>query len=99
MLFMILAKDKADSVDVRMATRSAHLDYIANAGDRLKFAGPLLTPGADPQPIGSMIVIDAASEGAVQLFADNDPYVHAGLFQSVEIRPWKAAVGAWVPTA
>tara|TARA_R110002096_G_scaffold374309_4_gene567897 strand:- start:1078 stop:1377 length:300 start_codon:yes stop_codon:yes gene_type:complete len=96
MLYVIIAKDKADAVALRMSTRAAHLDYLAGAGDRLKVAGPLLTPGADPKPIGSMIVIDAASEAAVQLFADNDPYNHAGLFDSVEIRPWKAAVGHWV---
>ncbi|MBV1900625.1 MAG: YciI family protein [Kordiimonadaceae bacterium] len=95
MLFVILAVDKPDSVDLRMATRAAHLEYVSGAGDRLKVAGPFLSPGDDPKPIGSMIVIDAASEAAVQLFADNDPYVHAGLFQSVDIRPWKAAVGAW----
>lgn len=96
MLYVIIAKDKAGSVDLRMSTRTAHLDYLAGAGDRLKVAGPLLTPGSEPKPIGSMIVIDAASEAAVQLFADNDPYAHAGLFESVEIRPWKAAVGHWV---
>ncbi|MBL4836321.1 MAG: YciI family protein [Kordiimonadaceae bacterium] len=95
MLFVILAVDKPDSVDLRMATRAAHLEYISAAGDRLKVAGPFLSPGDGPKPIGSMIVIDAASEAAVQLFADNDPYAHAGLFQSVDIRPWKAAVGAW----
>lgn len=99
MLYVILAKDKANSVDLRMSTRAAHLDYLADAGDRLKVAGPLLTPGDDPKPIGSMIVIDAASEAAVRLFADNDPYAHAGLFESVEIRPWKAAVGDWVSGA
>ncbi|NVJ98865.1 MAG: YciI family protein [Alphaproteobacteria bacterium] len=97
MLFMILAHDKADSLDVRMANRPAHLSYLEGAGDRIKLAGPILSPGEDPKPVGSMIVIDAASEGAVQLFADNDPYASAGLFEKVEIKPWKAAVGAWVP--
>lgn len=97
MLFMILAHDKADSLDVRMKNRPAHLSYLEGAGDRIKLAGPILSPGDDGKPVGSMIVIDAASEGAVRLFADNDPYATAGLFDSVEIKPWKAAVGAWVP--
>lgn len=97
MLYVIIAKDKPDSVELRMSTRSAHLEYLAAAEERLKLAGPLLTPGDDPKPIGSMIVIDAASDAAVQLFADNDPYQHAGLFESVEIRPWKGAVGNWLP--
>jgi len=97
MLFMILAQDKADSLDLRMATRAAHLRYIEDAGDRIKIAGPILSPGDDPKPVGSMIIIDAASEGAVQLFADNDPYATAGLFGKVEIKPWNAVVGTWLP--
>ena len=43
-----------------------------------------------------MILIDAASEGAVKLFADNDPYTAAGVFERVEIRPFKAVTGAWL---
>ncbi|SDD23066.1 YciI family protein [Kordiimonas lacus] len=98
MLFMILAHDKPDSVDLRMATRSAHLDYIKGAGNRIKVAGPILSPGDDPKPVGSMIVIDAASEGAVRLFAENDPYATAGLFEAVEIKPWKGVTGEWIPS-
>ncbi len=98
MLFMILTHDKADSLDLRMKTRTAHLDYIKGAGERLKFAGPILSPGTDPKPIGSLIVLDAASEAAVQLFADNDPYTTAGLFKSVEIRHWKGVIGDWIPS-
>ncbi|MBL4639795.1 MAG: YciI family protein [Kordiimonadaceae bacterium] len=97
MLFAIVTKDKPGSLDVRMAARAAHLDYLAAAGDRVKLAGPFLSPGEEPKPVGSLIVIDAASEAAVKLFADNDPYVAAGLFETVDIQPWKAAVGDWVP--
>ncbi|MCJ9430597.1 YciI family protein [Kordiimonas marina] len=97
MLFMIIAHDKPNSTAIRMTTRPAHLEYLASAGDRIKVAGPILSPGEDPKPIGSMIIIDAASEGAVQLFAENDPYASAGLFENVEIRHWKAALGDWVP--
>jgi len=98
MLFMILAHDKADSVDLRMDVRPAHLDYIKDAGARLKFAGPIMSPGENPKPVGSLIVLDAASETAVQLFADNDPYTTAGLFENIEIRHWKGVVGDWIPS-
>ncbi len=97
MLFMILAKDKADSLELRMANRAAHLDYLKGAGSRIKVAGPILSAGEEPKPIGSMIIIDAASEGAVRLFCDNDPYATAGLFESVEIRHWLKVTGDWVP--
>ncbi|UTW58904.1 YciI family protein [Kordiimonas sp. SCSIO 12603] len=95
MLYVITCTDKANSVDLRMSVRPDHLAYLETAGDRLKVAGPLLSIGEDPKPIGSVIIIDAASDAAVQLFADNDPYATAGLFEKVEIKPWKAAVGVW----
>jgi len=97
MLFMILAHDKADSLELRMNLRPAHIDYIKGAAERLKFAGPILSAEDDPKPIGSLIVLDAASETAIQLFADNDPYNTAGLFEKVEIRHWKGMVGDWIP--
>jgi uncharacterized protein len=98
MLFMILAHDKANSLDLRMKMRAAHLDYIKDAADRLKFAGPILSSGDDPAPIGSLLVLDAASEAAVRLFTENDPYATAGLFEAVEIRHWKGVVGDWIPS-
>lgn len=97
MLFMVLAHDKANSVDLRLKTRPAHVEYLKDAGNRVKLAGPILSPGNDPKPIGSLIIIDAASEAAVQLFADNDPYASAGLFEKVEIKPWNGALGDWLP--
>lgn len=96
MIFVITAHDKPDSLDLRLETRAAHLDYLQSAGERLKAAGPILSAGDEPKPIGSYVVIDAASEAAVKLFADNDPYNHAGLFASVKIEPWNPVVGAWV---
>lgn len=98
MLFMILAHDKDNSVDLRMKHRPAHVDYLKGAGERLKFAGPIMSPGDDPQPIGSLVVLDAASEAAIQLFAENDPYATAGLFEKVEIRHWKGVLGDWIPS-
>jgi len=95
MLFAILCYDKPDGLGMRKTTRPIHLEYLAGAGDRVKLAGPLMGPGEDATPIGSMIVIDAASEAAVQLFASNDPYATAGLFERVEIHPWVRGMGSW----
>lgn len=95
MLFAIFCYDKPDSAALRQATRPAHLAYLEEAGDRVKLGGPLLGPGDDGAPIGSMLIVDAASEAAVQLFADNDPYYTAGLFENVEIHHWKRVVGTW----
>jgi uncharacterized protein YciI len=98
MLYMVLCYDKPDSVDLRMETRPAHLSYLGDAGERVKLAGPLMSADETPVPIGSLILIDAASEMAVKLFAENDPYNSVGLFEKVEIKEWKAGLGDWVPS-
>ena len=98
MLFMVLCYDKPNSVNLRMETRPAHLSYLKDAGERVKIAGPLMSSGENPEPIGSLILIDGASEMAVKLFADNDPYNTVGLFERVEVREWKAGLGNWLPT-
>jgi len=95
MLYTILAFDKAGGGAIRSTTRAAHLDYLDGAGERLKLAGAFRD--GEEKPVGSMIVIEAASETAARLFAENDPYAKAGLFERVEIRPFAAVLGAWMP--
>ncbi|MFQ5347931.1 MAG: YciI family protein [Rhodothalassiaceae bacterium] len=92
-LFAIIAHDKDGGRAIRATARQAHLDYLADAGERLKLAGPLRD--AEEKPIGSLIVIDAASETAARLFAENDPYAQAGLFARVEIHSFAALLGRW----
>lgn len=97
MLYMIIARDKPGSGALRAETRPAHLDYVAGAGDRLKVAGPIQDDAGNP--IGSVLLIEAGSETAARLFSENDPYARAGLFASVDILPYKAVMGRWMPPA
>ncbi len=87
MLFTVICKDKADSLDVRMENRPAHLEFLASLGDKLKAGGPF-TDDKD-SPIGSMLMIEADDRAEVEALARQDPYAKAGLFQSVEITVWK----------
>ena len=89
MLFVITAIDKPRSLELRMATRQAHFEFI-NATDIAKLGGPFLN--ADGQMIGSMIVIEAADIDAARQWHASDPYVKAGLFASSDVRPWKATL-------
>ncbi|EBU8132008.1 hypothetical protein DLM20_24945, partial [Salmonella enterica subsp. enterica serovar Java] len=57
-----------------------------NADGGLAFAGPFLDEVGKPN--GSLVVIDVADRSAAEAFAANDPYARAGLFESVEIKPW-----------
>ncbi|RMB00563.1 YciI family protein [Eilatimonas milleporae] len=97
MLYTLFCYDGPDGGAIRARVRDEHLAYLRDAGTRVKLAGPLLCPGDDPKPIGSMILIDAASEAAVKLFAENDPYARAGVFERVDIHPWRPVLGDWAP--
>jgi len=82
MQFMLIAHDRPGALDVRKATRAAHLAYLSACGG-VVFGGPLL--GADGSPFGSVIVIEAADEAAARARFEADPYVEAGLFEMTTI--------------
>ena len=87
MLFALICTDKPDSLAVRQATRPHHVAYLENLGEILVFAGPFtMEDGATMN--GSLVVIEATSLKAARAIADGDPFAKAGLFASVEIRPW-----------
>ena len=90
MLYALICTDKAGALQVRMDNRPAHLDYLNSFGDRLKGAGPFLNDAGDPA--GSLVIIEAATKAEAEEIAANDPYAKAGLFESVDIRPWKWVV-------
>jgi hypothetical protein len=90
-LFVLNCIDRPDSLDRRLAAREAHLAYLAGHRDRVRLAGPFL--GADGQPVGSMLVIEAADLAAARAFADADPYRLADLFESVDVRAWRVTIG------
>ncbi|AGT07649.1 YciI family protein [Paracoccus aminophilus] len=87
--FALICRDKPDHLEVRKATREKHLAFL-NGYDGLFVAGPLLEDG---NPIGSLVVIEAADLEAARAWAGNDPYVAAGLFSSVEVVEWKKVIG------
>ena len=88
MLFAFLCKDKPDHLQVRMDTRPAHLEHLnaLNEAGTLKMAGPFLD--AEGKPNGSLVIVEAADITAARALAEADPYAKAGLFESVEVRPY-----------
>ena len=85
MRFVIYCKDKPDSLELRKATREAHLAHVEAADVDIVIAGPLLD---GETRIGSMFVVDADSAEAVHAFSESDPYRQAGLFGQVDIHPF-----------
>jgi uncharacterized protein len=87
MLFVITGIDKEGSLQLRMATRETHFAYVRETGV-LRLGGPFLD--ANGEMAGSMMIIEVADIQAARIWAQNDPYAKAGLFQAHEVRAWKA---------
>lgn len=88
MHYILIAHDKADGLPIRKATRPAHLAYWQDQiGSALLFGGPLL--GADGNPFGSILVVDAPSEAEARAIFEADPYVTAGLFEMTNVSAFR----------
>ncbi len=85
MLFVIIGHDGPDGAALRPRLRPAHLDNLRPLVQqgRLKIAGPF----ADGS--GSLIIVDLESEAAALAFAQNDPYTIGGVFERVEVKPFR----------
>jgi uncharacterized protein len=87
MLYALICTDKPNGLAIRKAHRPDHLAYLESLGDTLVFAGPFTEEDGQTMN-GSLIVIDADSLRDARAVADGDPFAKAGLFASVDIRPW-----------
>jgi uncharacterized protein YciI len=93
MLFALICIDKPGSTAIRMEARPRHLAYIQSRISEVKIAGPFVSEDGQTMR-GSMLILDLPDIAAARAFADADPYAQAGLFSSVDIRPWKWTIGA-----
>jgi uncharacterized protein len=92
LLFVAICLDKPNHLQARLDNRPTHLDYLASLKSKLKIAGPFLA--ADNQtPIGSMLIYDVADEKEARSLADNDPFAKAGLFATIDVKPWRQGFG------
>jgi hypothetical protein len=95
MLYAISGEDVANSLEKRLAARPAHLERLTALRDqgRLILAGPFpAIDSVDPGPAGfsgSLIVAEFESLAAAQQWAAADPYVSAGVYASVTVKPFK----------
>lgn len=100
MLYAIIGEDRAGSLDQRLATRPAHLERLQalQAAGRLILAGPCpAIDSPDPGPAGfsgSIIIAEFDSLSAAQSWAEADPYVAAGVYEKVTVKPFKKALPA-----
>ena len=95
MLFIATCIDKPDSLAKQTGSRPAHLVYLSSLGARVRAAGALLDP-AGQNPIGSLLIFETLDEAEVRAILAADPYAEAGLFASVDLRPWRQALGVTI---
>jgi uncharacterized protein YciI len=95
MYYMIYAQDIENSLSKRLAARPAHLARLQelNASKRLLVAGP--TPAIDSEDpgeagfSGSLVIAEFDSLVSAQAWADADPYITAGVYKEVIVKPYK----------
>ncbi|MCG8324286.1 MAG: YciI family protein [Thiotrichales bacterium] len=95
MYYAVISEDVEDSLEKR---KSARPDHIARL-EALRDEGRLLTAGPhpaidsdDPGPAGftgSLIVAEFDSLKDAQAWADADPYIAAGVYARVTVKPYK----------
>lgn len=95
MYYMICATDVPNSLEQRLAARPAHLERLTALSEagRLLMAGPF--PAIDSEDpgsagfTGSLVVAEFASLEDAQAWAAIDPYVEAGVYADVVVKPYK----------
>ena len=95
MLYVIYAEDIADSLEKRLSVRPAHLARLQLLHDegRLLTAGPM--PAVDSNEpgaagfSGSTVIAEFESLEAAQSWANDDPYIAAGVYRQVSVKPYK----------
>ncbi|WP_110708122.1 YciI family protein [Salinicola sp. CR57] len=95
MLYAIISEDVDNSLDKRLAARPEHLKRLEALKEegRLVLAGPHPAVDSDDPGSagfsGSLIVAEFDSLEAAQRWADTDPYVAAGVYAQVRVKPFK----------
>ncbi len=95
MLYAIISQDVENSLEKRLAARPAHLERLEalKSEGRLFVAGPF--PALDTETpgeagfTGSLVIAEFTSLDAAQQWADKDPYIDAGVYANVTVKPYK----------
>ncbi|MDT0594601.1 YciI family protein [Glaciecola petra] len=98
MYYVVYAQDIENSLEKRLAARPAHIERLKqlNKEGRLLVAGP--TPAIDSEEpgsagfTGSVVIAEFDNVVAAQDWANDDPYVKAGVYKEVSVKPYKVAL-------
>jgi hypothetical protein len=87
MLFVAVCTDKPGALETRLSVRPKHLEWIAAQGAKLRMGGPMMD--AEGKTVGSLFLWEGDSREQVEALAAADPYMQAGIFESVILRPFR----------
>jgi len=87
-MFAVECRDKTGALQIRLDNRAAHLDFLGTHPEKVVLAGPLLTDDHQ-SPVGSLLVLDFDDRAALDAFLAQDPYAKAGLFERVDVLPFR----------
>ncbi|HEY9568310.1 MAG TPA: YciI family protein [Thalassobaculum sp.] len=93
--FLVIGLDRPDGGRRRQELRLAHLEYVADKQDRLKYGGPLLD--GDGRATGSVLILSFQDRAALDAHLGGDPYFRDGLFEAVFIRETRQVVPEAAP--
>ena len=85
MLFVIIGHDGPNGASLRPTVRPAHLENLRPLIER----GKLIIGGPFADGSGSLMIVDMESEAEAREFAKNDPYMKQGVFERVEVKPFR----------
>ena len=85
--YLIICKDKKNSLSKRLANRNLHLNHLKSLKKKLILAGPILNKNQKPK--GSVLIIKFQNRTKLREFLKKDPYSKVKLFESVMIEEFK----------
>ncbi|SLN76256.1 YciI family protein [Oceanibacterium hippocampi] len=90
MPYIIITRDKADSLALRTKVRDVHLAYLDKHKAKLLAAGALTADNGTGGE-GGVIIYDTEDRAEAEAFIAGDPFTEAELFESVTVKRWRKA--------
>lgn len=90
MPYVIITRDKPNSLNLRNQARAEHLEFLDSNKHRLLAAGAMIDDDGSGGH-GGVIIVDTDDRKEAEDFIANDPFTKAGLFESVTVTRWRKA--------
>ncbi len=93
--YAVICRDAPDGAEKRKTATPAHFTHIERILDEILVAGPLFDD-AGQRVVGSILILRTQSAERAMALVATDPYNEAGVWTSVEVRPFLPAAGRYV---